>query len=134
MDASAPQNAFAPVIAFLTDHVRLRLAEDIARQAGLDDVERLLVAKVAERALLDNAERKLNRVLLLELHAAKLSGDLPEGTEASRFAAFVAQAMTPGFIAAIDRRYPAADTSPHEGAGPAAPCHRHHAFSAGRRP
>ena len=106
MDASASQNAFAPVIAFLTDHIRRRLAGDIARQPGLDDMERPLVARVAERALLDNAERKLNRVLLLELHAAKLSGDLPEGTEASRFAAFVTRAMTTDFVGAIDRRYP----------------------------
>ncbi|SFW24939.1 type 2 lanthipeptide synthetase LanM family protein [Luteibacter sp. UNCMF366Tsu5.1] len=106
MDASASPNAFAPLIAYLTDDVRRRLAGDIAAQAGLDTAERELVAATAERALRDNAERKLNRVLLLELHAAKLSGDLPEGSEASRFAAFIARSMTTEFIAAIDRRYP----------------------------
>lgn len=106
MDASAPQNAFAPVIAFLTADVRRQLAEDIGAQPGLDDNERRMVAEVADRALLANAERKLNRVLLLELHAAKLGGDLPEGSEEERFAAFIARAMTNDFLAAIEQRYP----------------------------
>lgn len=107
MDASATQNAFAPLIAYLTEDVRERLASDIADQPGLSKAERHLVATTAERALFGNAERKLNRVLLLELHAAKLSGELPEGSEATRFAAFITRSMTPDFIAAIDRRYPA---------------------------
>lgn len=106
MDASAPQNAFAPVIAYLVTDACRQLAEDIEHQPGLSDSERQLIAQAAERALFENAERKLNRMLLLELHAAKLAGDLPEGSEDSRFAAFVAQAMTPGFVAAISRRYP----------------------------
>lgn len=106
MDASASQNAFAPVIDFFARDARRQLAEDIGHQSGFNDAERLLIAAAAERALFDNAERKLNRVLLLELHAAKLSGDLPEGTEATRFAAFIARAMTPEFSAALNRRYP----------------------------
>ncbi|KAF1004542.1 MAG: hypothetical protein GAK28_03919 [Luteibacter sp.] len=107
MDASAPQNAFAPVIAFLTTDVRRQLAADIASQPGLDDDERRLVSDMADRALLLNAERKLNRVLLLELHAAKLGGELPEGSDDIRFAAFIARATTSEFIEAIERRYPA---------------------------
>lgn len=106
MDASAPQNAFAPVISYLIGDARRRLAGDIARSSGFDDDERRLIASIAERALYDNAERKLNRVLLLELHAAKLSGDLPEGTEDERFAAFVTRATTPDFVAALANRYP----------------------------
>lgn len=106
MDASAPLNAFAPVIAYLSADVRRQLAADIAAQPGLDHTERQRVAEVADKALISNAERKLNRVLLLELHAAKLGGELPDGTEQERFAAFIKKALTADFMAALGRRYP----------------------------
>ncbi|HEY4092117.1 MAG TPA: type 2 lanthipeptide synthetase LanM family protein [Luteibacter sp.] len=106
MDASASQNAFAPVIAYLIADARDALATAIANQSRLLPDERLRIAATADHALCENAARKLNRVLLLELHAARLSGDLPADEEAG-FRAFVAHATTPAFVAAITQRYPA---------------------------
>lgn len=106
MDASASQNAFAPVINVVIADIRRRLAESIAGEHRLRDSERGHIAATADHALRENAARKLNRVLLLELHAAKLSHELPEG-EQEGFEAFVERATTASFLEAIQGRYPA---------------------------
>jgi type 2 lantibiotic biosynthesis protein LanM len=106
MDVSASQNAFAPVIAFVIADTRHRLAAAINGHPGLSDAERRHVAATADHALVENAARKLNRVLLLELHAARLGGELPADEQAG-FAAFVQRATTPAFIAALQGRYSA---------------------------
>lgn len=106
MDEPQSRNTFASIIKFLTDTARQSLATEIAMQPGLSADEVQVVAQVAERALLDSAERKLNRVLLLELHAAKLSGQLPGSDEARKFEAFLNQAMTPEFVGKLKWRYP----------------------------
>ncbi|TCV95971.1 type 2 lantibiotic biosynthesis protein LanM [Luteibacter rhizovicinus] len=106
MDESHSQNTFASIIEYLTADARQSLAKDISMQAALGEDEIRIVQQVADRALLDSAERKLNRVLLLELHAAKLSGQLLGANETAKFAEFLRQAKTPGFIEKIGQRYP----------------------------
>ncbi|HEX7815923.1 type 2 lanthipeptide synthetase LanM family protein, partial [Dyella sp.] len=49
---------------------------------------------------------KLNRVLLLEMHAAKRAGMLTADDDSSRFAQFVALAMQAEFAASLDHLYP----------------------------
>jgi type 2 lantibiotic biosynthesis protein LanM len=106
MDAPAPQNAFAPVIAFLIADSRQALCTAIANQPTLGADERARIGEAADASLLENASRKLNRVLLLELHAARLSGDLPPG-ETEGFDAFIRHATSSTFAKAIAQRYPA---------------------------
>jgi type 2 lantibiotic biosynthesis protein LanM len=106
MADSQPHDTFAPIIAFLTASVRGQLADDLAAQAGLSADEKDILIRSADRALLDNAARKLNRVLLLELHAAKLSGELTATDEAAKFAQFVAKATRADFPLALQQRYP----------------------------
>lgn len=74
---------------------------------GLAAEERAVVSTAAHRTLLANARRKLNRVLLLELHAAQLAGQLQHDGERERFDAFVDRASHPAFAAHLAQRYPA---------------------------
>lgn len=105
MADSPPNDTFAPIIAFLTADVRRHLADELAARPGLSTGEKNIFIRSADRALLDNAARKLNRVLLLELHAAKLSGELTAGDEAAKFAQFVAKATQAEFPLALRQRY-----------------------------
>ena len=80
-----------------------RLAEVAS---GLDHKEIALIQSVAEEALRNSARLRLNRLLLLELHAAKLAGELNTGDEAGQFAQFVDNALQPACAEHLDRRYP----------------------------
>lgn len=104
MPASRMDEGFGPII----DHfVAAETAAFAARLAAhdWDADEAALIRATAAQALYANARLKLNRVLLLELHAAQHGGEL-EGDDAQRFAQFVARAQTPEFAAHLERRYP----------------------------
>lgn len=68
--------------------------------------EAALFAAAGSQALCESARLKLNRVLLLELHAAKRAGTLDATDDAERFAQFVQQAQTAAFATHLDTRYP----------------------------
>jgi len=107
MDETQSRNTFADIIKYLTTDVRDAVSVKMAAQPGLSASEIQIVKQVTEKALLDSAERKLNRVLLLELHAAKLSGQLSGSDETRKFEEFLNQAMTSEFVAKLKGRYPA---------------------------
>lgn len=73
---------------------------------GLDPGEAALFAAAADQALSESARLKLNRVLLLELHAAKRAGALDAADDAERFDQFVQLAQTAAFADHLDTRYP----------------------------
>lgn len=73
---------------------------------GLSPGESALIQAVADEALRHNARLKLNRVLLLELHAAARAGELTATTDAARFSQFVERSLRPEFAEHLDRRYP----------------------------
>ncbi|MCD9032132.1 type 2 lantipeptide synthetase LanM family protein [Luteimonas sp. Y-2-2-4F] len=99
--------AFARVVARFTAAARASLATRLAALApGLDPDEAALAQAEADAALSASASLKLNRVLLLELHAAARAGGLTAAAEPDRFAQFVGRALDPGFDAHLDRRYP----------------------------
>lgn len=107
MTEPTPDDAFAPIIESFTGEARAAFAGRLAAHApALDAAETAVVRAAADEALRANARLKLNRVLLLELHAAKRAGELTADDDAARFAQFVAQALQPEFAAHIDRRYP----------------------------
>ncbi|MBT2117393.1 type 2 lantipeptide synthetase LanM family protein [Dyella sp. LX-66] len=103
----APSNdTFLGIIDHLTADARRSLAERIRAVPGLGDGESAILIRQAHQALRDNAERKLNRVLLLELHAAKLSGQLTAPDESGKFAQFLELARQDAFKETLRRRYP----------------------------
>ena len=100
-------NAFAPIIEVFSGPPRAAFAEAMAKLAPqLDEQEIALVCERGDAALHYSAMLKLNRLLLLELHAARRSGELGDVADAEQFARFVEHAQTPGFIEHVRRRYP----------------------------
>lgn len=78
----------------------------MAGVAGLSGPQAWVVYRDARSHLLAATQQRLNRVLLLELHAASLAGELGRGNEKERWSAFVDRAATPEFAAALTERYP----------------------------
>lgn len=88
-------------------HVRSAFAEDITALApALDPAEIALIVAAGDAALVESTRLKLNRVLLLELHAAKRTDSLHGDDDAARFDAFVQLADRDAFDTHLDRRYP----------------------------
>ncbi|TDR41273.1 type 2 lantibiotic biosynthesis protein LanM [Tahibacter aquaticus] len=106
--SSAPAATFADIVDRHTRSSREALAADLVQLAPmLDAAEIALIAHAADAALTESARLKLNRVLLLELHAAQRAGELDAPDEAARFARFVSQAQTESFDRHLQQRYPA---------------------------
>jgi type 2 lantibiotic biosynthesis protein LanM len=104
-DTKTP-DAFAPIIEHFTVSARTAFAERLALLPGLDADEVLLIRETSDESLRLNARLKLNRVLLLELHAANRSGQLDAEKDADRHNQFVEYALQPEFADHLDRRYP----------------------------
>lgn len=105
-ETTTPES-FAPVILGFTASVRAMFSarlSDFASALATGEAE--LIRNAADEALNTNASLKLNRVLLLELHAAKRAGQLIAPDEAGRFAQFVEQALQPPFLDHLNDRYP----------------------------
>lgn len=98
---------FRPIIEHFTAAARDEFAARLAEfSSDFDAEESALIRSAAGQALYANARLKLNRVLLVELHAAKHEGELTAEDEAGRFAQFVAKAMRDEFVEHLRRRYP----------------------------
>ncbi len=99
-------DSFLPLILDFTAAVRARLAHGLDELA-LEADERRALRSAGERALNDNARLKLNRLLLLELQAARLGGQLQGSDDAAQFGSFLERAATEAFHAHLRQRYPA---------------------------
>lgn len=106
MMAETTPDAFAPVIGHFTASVRAALATRLAAIPGLDAGEVSVLCQAADEALRASARLKLNRVLLLELHAANRCGQLTAENDADRHDQFVGYAQQGEFADHLDRRYP----------------------------
>lgn len=73
---------------------------------GLTPPERDVVHAGAMAALHDTVLRKISRVLVLELNAARLTGTLTAADSAGRWAEFVDRTREPGYWATLDATYP----------------------------
>jgi len=104
-DTQTP-DAFAPIVDHFTASTRATLAKRIAALSGLDAGEVSLICKTADEALRFNARLKLNRVLLLELHAANRCGQLTAENDEDRHDQFVDYALQAEFADHLDQRYP----------------------------
>ncbi|MFC4761745.1 type 2 lanthipeptide synthetase LanM family protein [Dyella koreensis] len=100
-------DAFVRIIEHFTASTREAFAACLAElSTELDLDEAALIRSATEEALHHTARLKLNRVLLLELHAAKRAGELTAEDDAGRFAQFVEHSLQPEFAEHLDRRYP----------------------------
>ncbi|SFS13755.1 type 2 lantibiotic biosynthesis protein LanM [Dyella sp. OK004] len=106
VETSTP-DAFARIIEHFTASTRAAFAARLAElSTELDLGEAASIRSAAEEAVHNTARLKLNRVLLLELHAAKRAGELTAEDDAGRFAQFVERSLQPEFAEHLDRRYP----------------------------
>lgn len=104
---SRTRGGFAPIVEYFASVQCETLAAYLAAiSSDIDADEARLIYEAAEEALQANAAFKLNRVLALELHAAKLAGQLDGENASGQFASFVEYALRPEFAAHLDRRYP----------------------------
>lgn len=107
MTASPAAAAFARITEQFLAQARAALAAGLHDPAiALQPGERALLHSQGEAALHEHAQLKLNRVLLLELHAAARSGDIGPLDSAGALDEFVALATSEGFRAHLQQRYP----------------------------
>lgn len=108
MSETSALDAFARIIEHFAAPACAAFAGALAGLSpGLDKDEAALIRSVADEALCVSVRLRISRMLLLELHAAKLAGELTAADEAGRFAQFVERALQPSFAEHVDRRYPA---------------------------
>lgn len=89
---------------------RIRLQDALQSLApGLAPAEGERLLEQAYAAVHANAQLKLNRVLLLELHAAVRSGEIDATDTVQQLSQFEAWAVSPGFAAHVAQRYPPLD-------------------------
>jgi type 2 lantibiotic biosynthesis protein LanM len=82
------------------------LAAHLRAVAGLGAGERDAMAAGAGAALRQTVLRKVSRVLVLELNAARLTGALTAADSAGRWAEFVDHTREPGYWDTLARHYP----------------------------
>ena len=107
MSETVSPDAFARIVDHFSAGARAGFAARLASLSPrLTPAEAALAQAAADEALRGNARLKLNRVLLLELHAARRAGELTADDDAGRFAQFVEHCLRPEFADHLDRRYP----------------------------
>ncbi|GAA1983975.1 type 2 lanthipeptide synthetase LanM family protein [Catenulispora subtropica] len=97
---------FAGALGRLVSPFTAGLAAQLAAIRGLTDGERAAITAAAEHAITETVHRKVARVLLLELNAARLAGRLTAEDPAGRWTEFLAVADDPAFWRGLGRRYP----------------------------
>lgn len=83
-----------------------RLTAGLASVAGLTDGERAAIADGATAALRETVLRRISRVLVLELNAARLTGTLTAPDSAGRWTEFVDRTCAPGYWDTLAVHYP----------------------------
>jgi type 2 lantibiotic biosynthesis protein LanM len=104
---SAEAGPFAAAVAHLVGPALDAHAERLAALPGLAAADVGPLAESARRSLFRTTQLRLNRLLLLELHAAKLAQRLTADTSEGRWEQFAGYAATPEFWHETARTYPA---------------------------
>ena len=100
------RGSFDPVLDRLLAPVTGRLAVQLGAIPGLTDAEADAVRIGAFEALHQSARMKVSRVLVLEVHAARVSGRLTAPDTVSRWEQWLDAAAAPGFWDSLHDRYP----------------------------
>ncbi|MFF7246845.1 type 2 lanthipeptide synthetase LanM family protein [Embleya sp. NPDC008237] len=103
-DAGEFDAALEPLIVPALNRFRRRLD---AVPGPLSAAERNILRRAAHRTLLGAVRPKANRLLLLELHAARMSGRLTRDTSEQRWDEFLELAAETRFWSELDADYPA---------------------------
>jgi type 2 lantibiotic biosynthesis protein LanM len=101
--------AAIPAIAPLLRHGRARLRAEIARIVRTRQAvpfDPATVIDILYPSLVPSLMPMLSRVMALEVNAARLRGELPQGTPEERFTAFFDELASPGRLAALLEEYP----------------------------
>ncbi|MFC6092666.1 type 2 lanthipeptide synthetase LanM family protein [Saccharothrix lopnurensis] len=106
MTAAARTEHFAPSVDAFLGPSAVELVERLRGLGGLGSADRAAITAGAREALRIVVLRKLARTLVLELHAAKLTGSLRAADSAGRWAEFVDRTCAPGFWDSLAGRYP----------------------------
>jgi len=82
------------------------LSEQLARIRGLTDSERAAIREGARAALLQTMLRKVNRVLIVELNAARITGRLTGADPEARWSQFLQMSATVQYWESLSAHYP----------------------------
>ncbi|MEV5748151.1 type 2 lanthipeptide synthetase LanM family protein [Actinoallomurus sp. NPDC052308] len=82
------------------------LWKELAAVPGLAESERTAIREGTAAALYETAHRKVARVLILELNAARITGRLTAGDPAARWAEFAEMSSSPHYWESLTRHYP----------------------------
>lgn len=100
------RGSFDPVLDRLLSPVTGWLAVQLGQIPGLTGAEADAVHLGAAEGLRESARLKVSRLLVLEVHAARVSGRLTAPDPASRWEQWLDAATGPGFWESLDGRYP----------------------------
>jgi len=101
-----PALAFLPIVWPLVADVVEQVAAEATRLARGAPFSPSHIVRVLRQALIMRLAPLVGRIGVLELHAARLNGDLAGDTPAERFDSFVRRLADPGVAGAILRRAP----------------------------
>jgi type 2 lantibiotic biosynthesis protein LanM len=101
-----PAGEFAGSLGRLVEPFAAGLAARLAEIPALAAPERAALHGAAEASLREAVHRKVSRVLLLELNAARAAGRLTAGDSAARWTEFAELSDTREFWASLSGRYP----------------------------
>ncbi|MEO5687797.1 MAG: type 2 lanthipeptide synthetase LanM family protein [Burkholderiaceae bacterium] len=97
---------FDASLGFLFSSSLDELVAQLSSVAGLEEQERVLLVDVTRETLLSVVGAKLTRLMLLELNAARVRGQLTGDTGEQRFEQFIAMSARPEFWLGLDSEYP----------------------------
>ncbi|MEU6743991.1 type 2 lanthipeptide synthetase LanM family protein [Streptosporangium sandarakinum] len=97
---------FDPSLDFLTAPALVGLSATLGSIPGLTEAEARLICRRTAEALEETVRLKVNRVLLLELNAARITGRLTAETPQLRWQEWKATAATPEFWLSLTGHYP----------------------------
>jgi type 2 lantibiotic biosynthesis protein LanM len=97
---------FSSSLACLVEPPLTALSEQLARIRGLTDSERAAIREGAGTALLQTMLRKVNRVLIVELNAARITGKLAGADPEARWSQFLQMSATAQYWESLGVHYP----------------------------
>lgn len=106
MSALGDFETFSPIVEHFVEPHTEKFEATLKKISALSADEFDVVLTTAKNALHESARLKLTRLLLLELHAAKIAGNISKENEAIGFRQFVENALTFDFSDHLGRRYP----------------------------
>ena len=98
--------SFDPVLDRLIVPEAERLAVQLRETAGLGADERTVILAAATRAWRESVRPKVTRALVLDVHAARISGRLVGPDPSSRWKHWLKLATTDDFWPSMDARFP----------------------------